>query len=157
MYRCIRADFSQPACLLVAHERSIIICKYITDKFVRGGGGDKLERVGKCATPSARAGSYFINYNEGYTVAEYTRDTTPSCLCSGDRPNLFTPTPGLTRFAEGVNYVQNLRRDAKIIISPRIALQLYSMQIIRFNLIYVLPLFPLCITPVTHFFETAAE
>jgi len=68
--------------------------------------------------------SYFINYNEGYTALSlniHETQPTPSCLYSGDRPNLFTPTPSLARFAEGVNYVQNLRRDAKIIISVHIA------------------------------------
>lgn len=54
-------------CFLVARKRSIIICKYIAGKFVRGGGGGgEFERVGRRDTPCAA--SYFINYNEGYTA-----------------------------------------------------------------------------------------
>lgn len=91
------------------------------------------------------AASYFINYNEGYTAPSLNIHETqpPSCLCSRDRPNLFTPTPGLARFAEEVNYVQNLRRAKRrnnyICAHCRGCIQ-YKL----FDLIYVL--FPLCIT-----------
>lgn len=51
------------------------------------------------------------------TVAEYTRDTALSRLCSRDRPSLFTPTPGLARFAERVNFDLQMRRKNNYICS----------------------------------------
>jgi len=130
----LRALFAA-CCFLVARKGSIITCKYIAGKFVRGSSDSELERARKARH---RRGLLFYKLQRGLQrirVAEYTRDTTPSCLCSGDRPNLFTPTPGLARFAKGVNYVQNLRRDAEIIISARIAAVVFNATYsTKFNL-----------------------
>lgn len=77
------------------------------------------------------------------TVAEYTRDTTPSRLCSRDKLNLFTPTLVWLVSAERVNFTHKTWRSAGIIISVCAFQYLHSLQLILINLIC--ELFPFCI------------
>lgn len=130
MCRCIYMHSSHCVYFLVARDRSIIICKYITGKFV-----GELERVGK-GRDTAR-GLFILQITTRVTPHRrwiYTWHTTPSRLCSRDKPNLFTPTL-VWLVPREVNFAHKTWRSTEIIISVWAFQCLHSLQNFRLNLI----------------------
>lgn len=102
MCRCIYYALLAACCFLVAREVDNNLQIYNQQICSRRRG--ELERVGRRNTTW-----YLLFYKlrrglQHCTVAEYTRDAALSRLCSRDKPSLFTPTPGLARFAERVHF-----------------------------------------------------
>lgn len=107
----------------------------------------------KAAIP--RAASYFTNYDEGYIAPSLNIHETPLHVYARGTNRTFSHRFWFSPcFAERVNFTRKIWRSTGIIISVCAFQYLYSLQVIRFNLIWELSPFFII---VTHFLNCHRE